>query len=386
MDGQERDAVYEPGPGGRRETITQEAVNRMSAGRLKSVTSKGIKELFPGYFALVMATGIVSIASQLLGFRSLAVALFYVNIVCFAVLWVMVLFRLLFFFPSLAADLASHMRGPGFFTLVAGTCVLGSQFVVVIENFAAATALWALGIVLWFIIIYSFFTAVTIREDKPSLEAGLNGAWLIASVATHSVSVLGSLIAPRYPEHQETILTYSLTMYLIGCLLYLIIISLIFYRWTFFSVKPETMTPPYWINMGAVAITTLAGARLILEAPSSQFLQDILPFLKGFTMFFWATGTWWIPLLVILGIWRHLIRRLPFTYDPQYWGMVFPLGMYTTCTFQLAKATGISWMDMIPKYFIYAAIFAWTITFLGLVWRLVNNLFVAPAAPETPPS
>ena len=32
-------------------------------------------------------------------------------------------------------------------------------------------------------------------------------------------------------------------------------------------------------------------------------------------------------MLLILGIWRHVIRRFPLRYDPLYWGAVFPLGM-----------------------------------------------------------
>ena len=58
--------------------------------------------------------------------------------------------------------------------------------------------------------------------------------------------------------------------------------------------------------MGAVAISTLSGATLILDAQRSPLLQSMLPFLRGFTLFFWATGTWWIPMLVILGLWRHV--------------------------------------------------------------------------------
>ncbi len=52
-------------------------------------------------------------------------------------------------------------------------------------------------------------------------------------------------------------------MFLLGCMLYLPLITLIFYRFTFVNVTTAALTPPYWINMGAVAITTLAGARLI---------------------------------------------------------------------------------------------------------------------------
>ena len=81
--------------------------------------------------------------------------------------------------------------------------------------------------------------------------------------------------------------------------------------------------------MGALAITTLAGARLMLSSKSWEILHDFQPFIGGFTLFFWATGTWWIPLLVIVGFWRHVVDRVPVTYYPHYWSLVFPLGMYT---------------------------------------------------------
>ena len=103
------------------------------------------------------------------------------------------------------------------------------------------------------------------------------------------------------------------------------------------------------------------------------------PFIKGFTLFFWAAGTWWIPLLFILGFWRHVYKRFPLRYDPQYWGMVFPLGMYTVCTFQLSKAIAFEPLMIIPRYFVFVAFAAWLAAFIGLIWSLLPQRATAAA-------
>lgn len=335
----------------------------------------GLSDLSPAYFGMVMATGIVSLAADLLGMPGTARTLFQLNIVIYAVLWPLTVLRMVRFPRQFFGDMVDHLRGPGFFTTVAGTSVLGSQFILLASDYRAGTALWILAIVLWIALTYTIFTGFTVKAKKPALDQGLSGGWLLAVVATQSIAVLSALLAARTGQPGKLEMNFlALSMWLWGGMLYIWMMSLIFYRYTFFPFSPGDLSPPYWINMGAMAISALAGSLLIINAPDAPFLLSLLPFIKGFTVFYWATGTWWIPMLVVLALWRYAYRRHPLTYDPLYWGAVFPLGMYAASTQEMIVAMGFGFLAPLPPIFLYLGLAAWAVAFTGFAVNLMRRI------------
>ena len=88
--------------------------------------------------------------------------------------------------------------------------------------------------------------------------------------------MLGTYIAASLPR-PDIVIFVCVALHLLGVMLYIMVIVLVFDRWMFFELPPEMLSPSYWINAGALAITTLAGVRLIASGVGAGRLDAGVP-------------------------------------------------------------------------------------------------------------
>ena len=352
-----------------------------AAGGSTGIRSRGaavIRDLDPGYFAFVMATGIISTGTFLFGPSWLSEALLAVAAAGLVVLSAALAARVACFKASLLADIKNPERTFGFFTITAGLDVLGVRLADSGHPLATAV-LSGLASAVWLLLTYGVPASLLLTRSSESVLGGVNGSWLLWVVATQSLSVAASALSSAWPSQSVLLASVAVGMWSIGLLLYLLLVSLILLRWLTVPLTPAALGPPYWILMGATAITVFAGAQILGLPAGLAVTRATHGFVEGFSFAMWAFGTWWIPLLIVLGLWRHVRRRWPLSYEPALWSVVFPLGMYSVATLAFGKVARLAFMRPVAHVMIWAAIIAWALVAAAFTARLVRE----PGKPGT---
>jgi tellurite resistance protein TehA-like permease len=330
--------------------------------------ARAVRDLDPGYFGFVMATGIVSTGAFLVGPSWLSLALLVIAAAGFAVLAVMLAARLVRFRSRVVADLEAPERAFGFFTVPAGIDVLAVRFAFAGHPLVAAI-LAACAAAVWLPLAYGVPASVLLHRAGDSVLGGVDGTWLLWIVATQSLALVSAVLIPAWPSQSGLLAPVATGLWCVGLVLYLLVVSLIVMHWLTVPMTPGTFGPPYWIRIGATAISVLAGARDMVLPASIPVARATAGFIEGFSFALWAFGTWWIPLLVILSLWRHVTGHWPLTYEPSLWSVVFPLGMYSVATFSFGQAVGLTFMAPLARCMFWVAVAAWLLVAAAFIAR-----------------
>jgi hypothetical protein len=91
------------------------------------------------------------------------------------------------------------------------------------------------------------------------------------------------VLVPAWPSLAGLLAPAAAGLWSIGLLLYLLLVSLILLRWLTVPMTPATLGSPYWILMGATAITVLAGGRILTLPSSIPVIKATAGFVEAFS-------------------------------------------------------------------------------------------------------
>ena len=341
-------------------------------GSWRSRLESGVRSLNPGYLALVMATGIVSKAMDLEGATGLSAVLLVIGIVAYVLLAAAYLWRLVRYRPEFLADMRDPHRAFAFFTVTAASDVLAARLAGD-GHTAAAVVLLVIGIAAWLVLSYSLPLLLVGRPSAQPALAGANGTWFVWVVGTQSIAVA---VTSLHPPVSQALAALAICCWAIGVVLYLLIAALVAADLLTYPVRPAEVGPPYWVFMGATAISVLAGAQ-ILHLPADPLSTAVHGVVSGLSVVLWAFGTWLIPFLLVVGAWRHMLRRVPLSYELGWWSIVFPVGMYGVASRQLGAVLHVSWLVTLGRYEGWVGLAVWAVVAVAMgasLWRAATGV------------
>jgi tellurite resistance protein TehA-like permease len=289
-----------------------------------------VRALYPGAFAFVMATGIVSVGAVQAGRPALSWALFAVGAAVFLTLVVLFVVR------------GCEVRRVEALTFVAGSGVLGARLALA-GDVRPAVALGAVAAVAWAALL-----APTLDHLARQREARTSGSALLAVVAPESLAVLGAILGRRLDVAPLTLAAEAL--WAVGLLAYALLAPGVCVRLLRVSLTRGSGRGDDWVAMGALAIATVAASELELGHA--------------------ALGLWVAATVVLPLVLAAELRAGPRRYESQRWATVFPLGMYAVASYKVGAVDASRLLGDLGLAAFWVALAAWALTALATARRL----------------
>ncbi len=343
-----------------------------------------LEKLYPGYFTLTMATGIIAIALDMLEMPILSYLFSAITLFSWCALVVIYMGRVIRFPKAFLSDLMNPRLTFIFFSFVAATNVCGLLFL--LHGFIyLAISCWILAFLAWSTLLYCSFGVLVLLHAERNVNV-VHGGWLICIVGTQSLVLLGINIVPSFGLYAPFMILGLYMLWGLGLILYGIFVTLFCYRIFFLDMEIGDYSPLMWVIMGAAAITANASSSLDMADPILIVLTEIHPLVDGVALLTWAWATWWMPLLVVIGFWKHIVHKIPLRYEPAHWSMVFPLGMHTVTSFRLSLATEFDPLHWVSHGMIWVALIVWCLVMTALLRRMAVGLFMTRKKVASPPA
>lgn len=336
-----------------------------------SLDKHWLRDFYPGYFAMTMATGIISVAFDLHDFSILSNVFFILAIFTWLAMTFVYTWRLAKFPKEVLENLINPRTTFIFFTFVAATDICGI-LLYQREFIKLAMACWLIAFIYWSLLMYFGFASLCFAHKDREVNV-VHGGWLILIVGTQSLVLLGSKIAKELGEYAAYMMVEIHMLWALGIIFYAIFVTLFCYRIFFKNTETGDYSPLMWVIMGAAAISANAGSNLLLVDPVIPMLAELHAIVQMLSIMLWTWATWWIPLLVIIGVWTHGHNKVPIKYNPMQWSIIFPLGMYTVATYNLSLSAEFEPLFHLSYAMLWVAGICWGALMLYLIKTTVSS-------------
>lgn len=321
-------------------------------------------DLPPDIFAVVMATGIVSVAADDRHYQRIGDALAALAALAFVLLTAGLVLRVIARPRSAIGEIGDPDVALRMFTAVAACSVLGVRFN---HHPVLVWLLGAASLAAWLLLVPLACRDVASRP-RAELRDHAHGAWLLASVGTAGLGITAADLAVY--ERSRELLVVAVAFWLLGLAAYLAVTWLVAWRAAAGPFVPDQVTPDSWILMGALAIATVTGDHVLLA--SRTIGTSGLGWVRPATFVLWALASLWIPVLLYAEMWRVDSRAGSLHFAGVWWSAVFPLGMYAAATAETASVQHRPPLVTISLVLFWVAFTVWLLVAVGLAHRAAS--------------
>ncbi len=304
---------------------------------------------------MAMGCGIVSIDLLVAGQPAASAVLFWLAVV----VWVVLAVRWI----GAPSSAVREFSSPSALGCVAATAVLGAR---IAGQWHAAAAAAAVLLVVVLVALGGLLWPVLSHWITPTV-----GGSFLVTVASQGVAALAAVLAATY--RADWLLYAATVLFVAGLAGYVVVL------WQFDFGSVGTGAGDQWVAGGALAISTLAAAKIAASAATLAVFGSgdgsRLAAVDDVALALWCGAmAWLIPLVV-----SEFIRpRLG--YHVLRWATVFPVGMYAACSFAVGQVTGIGVITDFARIWTPIAVAVTLIVLIGLTRRALRALTARPTS------
>ncbi len=335
-----------------------------------------IRHFTPNWFTVTMGTGVVALILPELPFAHsimahLAVLLWQFNIALFLMFSLLYVLRWIIY-PTEAKQIFSHASMSLFLgaipmalaTIINGYLKFGihlyGDWVV-----PFAQLLWYIDVLLavsiaWIVPFYMY------NRQQHELQS-MTAVWLLPIVACEVAAATGGLLLPHIAVGQQAlgILLGGYVLWGISVLPAFAILTILMLRLALHKFPSKELAISSWLALGPIGTGALA--LLILGAQAPQVLAVIDQQSLGVfcqqagivvSLILMGFGLWWLGIAVLTTL-KHAKTALPFNLG--WWGLTFPLGVFTLAVLNLAQQLHVSFIQSIGYALAVILIMLWLV-------------------------